>query len=32
MSVTHDMGVGSTRLVGGINDRTSLQVIYSTFQ
>lgn len=32
VSVTHDMGVGSTRLVGGINDRTRLQVIYSTFQ
>ena len=32
VSVTHDMGIGSTRLVGGTNDRISLQVIYSTFQ
>ena len=32
VSVTHDMGIGSARLVGGANDRIRLQVIYSTFR
>ena len=32
VSVTHDMGLGSARLVGGNNDKIQMQVIYSSFQ
>lgn len=32
VSVTHDMSLGSTRLVGGENSKIKLQVIYSSFQ
>lgn len=31
VSVTHDMGLGSARLVGGATDKLKIQVIYSTF-
>ncbi len=32
VSVTHDMGLSSARLVGGDTDRIQMQVIYSTFK
>ena len=31
VNVTHDMGLGSARLVGGATDKLKIQVIYSTF-
>ena len=31
VSVTHDMGLGSAKLVGGATDKLKIQVIYSTF-
>ncbi len=31
VSVTHDMGPGSARLVGGATDKVKIQVIYSAF-
>ena len=32
VSVTHDMGLGSTRLAGGESSKIKVQVIYSSFQ
>ena len=32
ISVTHDMGLGSTRLVGGETDAIKIQIIYSAFR
>lgn len=32
VSVTHDMGLGSTRLVGGEGSNIEIQVIYSSFE
>ena len=32
VSVTHDMGLGSTRLVGGEGSKIQIQVIYSSFR
>ena len=32
VSVTHDMGLGSTRLVGGDTDKIRLQLIFSSFK
>lgn len=32
VSVTHDMGLGSTRLVGGEGSKIQMQIIYSSFR